>query len=109
MPDAARTVRRVLLIGAHLDGQWVDMSGNAISYRVPQPMELQLLADPDPVQVPLPEFVDYRLERFPIAIRSARADVWIGVVAELRGQERDLAIVRALFQRDVAQLFRESR
>lgn len=100
--------RRVLLVGAHLDGQWVDVEAGAYSYRVHKPMELESPADPKHVAIPLPEFVDYRLERVPIAIRTARAEVWIGVAAGLRNRERDQAIIRALFQRDVAHLFQEA-
>ena len=102
------SIRRVLLVGAHLDGHWVDVP-SMYSYDVPQPLELQLVADPVPVRIPVPDFVRYRLERVPIAIRTARADLWIGVVSDLRGPERDQAIVRALFQRDVAQMFGASR
>lgn len=100
--------RRVLLAGGHLDGQWVDVAEAAYSYRVLKPMELRFFGDPDPAKVPMPEFVDYRLERISIAIRTARADLWIGVADELHSPERDQAIIRVLFQRDVALSFQES-
>ncbi|MFM9616873.1 hypothetical protein ACKI14_02785 [Streptomyces turgidiscabies] len=103
-----RLGRRVLLVGAHLDGQWVDVREGAFSHRVHKPMEIEFSTDPKQTTIPVPEFVDYHLERVPIAIRTARADVWIGVAQDLRGLERDQAIVRALFQRDIAQLFQES-
>lgn len=105
--------RRVLLVGGHLDGQWVDIPQPEFTYRVPKPMDLGVEAwlkqgAQDDISLPMPEFVDYRLERMPIAIRTANAVLWIGVASDLFGPERDKAVVRALFQRDVAQLFREA-
>lgn len=99
--------RRVLLVGSHLDGQWVDSQEGASSYRAYRPFKFEFPADPKQTTIPAPEFVDYRLERVPIAMRSAHAVVWIGISSDLVPGERDLAIVRALFQRDVVQLFRE--
>lgn len=99
--------RRVLLIGAHLDGQWANVQAGAYTYRVPKPVDFSFPADPKLTDLSMPEIVDYRLERLPIAIRSVRAELWVGVASGLFGPERDRAIVRALFQRDVAQLFRE--
>lgn len=105
--------RRVLLVGGHLDGQWVDIPRSEVNYRIPKPMDLTAewrlkQGNQDDVSLPMPEFVDYRLERMPIAIRTANAVLWIGVASDLFGPERDKAVVRALFQRDVAQLFREA-
>lgn len=105
--------RRVLLVGAHLDGTWIDVPEREFTYRAPKPILLgaPTWLDQDDhanVAVPVPEFVEYRLEPLSIAIRTANAVVWIGVDSELFGAERDLAVIRALFQRDVAQLFRGS-
>jgi hypothetical protein len=105
--------RRILLIGGHLDGRWVDVPKPEFTYRAPKPMHLDVAAwlkqgAQADVSVPMLEFVEYRLERMPIAIRTANAVVWIGVASDLFGPERDRAIVRALFQRDVAQLFQEA-
>lgn len=108
MSGVAEWQRRVLLVGGHLDGRWVDLPEGEVSFRTAKPTDFtkRLKQDERP-EVPLPEFVDYRLERVPVAIRTANAVLWIGVVSDMSGPERDLAIVRALFQRDVAQLFGE--
>lgn len=106
-----RPQRRILLIGGHLDGQWADVDAHAITHRALKPITItyqQVTQPADDVSVPMPEFVDYRIERMPIAIRAARADIWIGTAHDLHGPERDLAIVRAIFQRDVAALFKET-
>lgn len=103
--------RRVLLIGGHLDGQWADTAPNAITYRVMRPLTgeyWQLDPKAAGAGIPMPEEVNYRIERMPVAIGHARADIWIGILLELRGPERDLVIVRTLFQRDVAALFKEA-
>lgn len=104
------TDRRVLLIGEHLDGQWIDVEPNEPGRRAMKPMPLDfknLSPDAAGAGIPLPEVVDYRFECMPISIRSARADIWIGVASTLYGPDRDLAIVRAIFQRDIAQHFEE--
>lgn len=105
-----RPQRRVLLIGGHVDGQWADVDPNAITHRVMKPLWNMddALQDASDVTIPMPEFVDYRIERMPIAIHAARADIWIGTLIGLRPPERDLAIVRAIFQRDVAAHFKEA-
>lgn len=111
MSGAAEWKRRVLLVGGHLDGRWVDLPESEVSFRTAKPTDFtDWLKHDERPEVPLPEFavVDYRLERVPVAIRTANAVLWIGVVSDLFGPERDLAIVRALFQRDVAQLFQEA-
>jgi hypothetical protein len=103
--------RHVLLVGEHLDGHWIDAPAGASAHRVMKPMTLdfnQLHREEAGVGFPVSEFVDYRIERMPIAIRSAQADVWIGVASTLYGPDRDLAIVHAIFQRDVAQQFKEA-
>lgn len=109
--DEPRLPRRVLLIGGHLDGQWVDVDPSEITHRVLKPMVLDFRHLPPEAAgagIPMPEFVDYRIERMPIAIRAAHADIWIGTVMDLHGHERDLATARAIFQRDVASLFKEA-
>lgn len=104
-----RTQRRVLLVGGHLDGQWVDVDQRERTHRVFKPMALDyktLTRQAGDVSIPVPEYVDYRIERMPIAIRDARADIWIGTAFDLYGPRLDRAIARALFQRDVAALFK---
>ncbi|MHC3474660.1 hypothetical protein ACYF6T_39025 [Streptomyces sp. 7R007] len=98
MPEAKYV--RVLLCGGHLDGQWVDVPEGASTYRTMKPQPLQLSPDPEPT-VPLPDVVEYRLEPMPIRIRHAGGRLWVGTLGY--GPDRDEAIVRALFQRDVAQ------
>ncbi|MEV0220913.1 hypothetical protein [Streptomyces sp. NPDC050704] len=105
--------RRVLLIGAHLDGTWVELPEHEHAYRVAKPFRIDVAAwakqvEQHDVGIPLPDVVEYRIERIPIAINTASAVVWIGVASGLFGLELDRAVVRALFQRDVAQLFREA-
>lgn len=111
MTEARPNTRPVLLIGEHLNGHWIDVAEDAHSHRVHKPMPLDCRNLPHTAAgagIPLPEFVDYRIEPIPIAIRSARADIWIGVATTLYGPDRDLAIVHALFQRDIAQRFKEA-
>lgn len=107
----SQPTRRVLLIGEHLDGHWVDVPTSAYTQRAAKPFwvkDAALAQTSGDTCIPFPEYVDYRIERMPIAIRSARADIWIGIASTLHGPDRDLAIVRAIFQRDVAQQFKES-
>lgn len=100
----------VLLIGGHLDGQWADVPARDRRHRVMKPMRIHAvsLIDTNDTSIPVPELVDYVLERIPIRIRDAAADLWIATPTTLHGPERDLAIVRAIFQRDVAQQFKET-
>jgi hypothetical protein len=100
MPEAKYV--RVLLCGGHLDGQWVDVPEGVSAYRSMKPQPLSYIREPDTeLTVPLPDVVEYRLEPMPIQIRHAGGRLWIGTIGW--GLERDEAIVRALFQRDVTQ------
>lgn len=98
MPESKN--RRVLLCGGHLEGQWVDVPEGESTYRAVKPMQIALIPEPD-LSIPVPEFDEYRLEPLPIQIRHAGGRLWVGALGW--GRERDEAIVRALFQRDVAQ------
>ena len=100
----------VLLIGGHLDGQWVDVPIDERHYRALKPSRITMTTGfhADDLGIPVPELVDYRLERMPIRIRDVEADLWIATPSTLYGPERDLAVVRAIFQRDVAQQFKEA-
>ena len=104
-PDQDK-LRSVLLICGHLDGQWVNVPRRERCFRAPKPMRLDiaawLKADYEP-NIPILEIVDYRIEPMPIRIRDAGGELWIGTPIDLYGRERDEAIVRAIFQRDVAQ------
>ncbi|MET9081417.1 hypothetical protein ABZX77_05850 [Streptomyces sp. NPDC004237] len=104
MPEERRI--HVLLCGGHLDGQWVDVAEGVSAYRAMKPQPLQLSPDPE-LTVPLPDVVEYRLEPMPIQIRHAGGRLWVGTLGH--GLGRDEAIVRALFQRDVAQQLLGSR
>ncbi|MGW4889620.1 hypothetical protein [Streptomyces murinus] len=94
--------RRVLLCGGHLDGQWVDVAPGVSIYRSLKPQPLYPIPEPGTeLHVPVPDVAEYRLESLPIQIRHAGGRLCVGALGW--GRERDEAIVRALFQRDVAQ------
>lgn len=92
---------RVLLCGGHLDGQWVDVPEGVRSYMAMKPQPVTFVEPDSALTVPLPDPVEYHLEPMPIQIRYAGGRLWVGTIGY--GPERDEAIVRALFQRDVAQ------
>jgi len=93
--------KRVLLCGGHLDGRWVDAPEGAHIHRAVKPQSFTL-AELDPELVVFPDVVEYELEPLPIKIRSAGGGrLWVGAIGF--GPERDETILRALFQRDVAQ------
>ncbi|MFE2469752.1 hypothetical protein [Streptomyces mirabilis] len=99
MPD--QKTKRVLLCGGHLDGQWVEVPASEHTFRAPKPQPLTFFSEPDTaLAVPLPDVAEYRLEPLPIGIGEAGGRLWIGALGW--GWDRDEAIVRALFQRDVA-------
>ncbi|MGW1498959.1 hypothetical protein ACWCQW_10375 [Streptomyces mirabilis] len=97
MPD--QKTKRVLLCGGHLDGQWVEVPASEHTVRALKPQRITFVSEPD-TSFPLPDVVEYRLEPLPIGIGEAGGRLWIGALGW--GWERDKAIVRALFQRDVA-------
>lgn len=98
MAEAKRI--RVLLCGGPFDGRWVDVPEGVSTYRAMKAQPLSLIPSAEPT-VPLPAVVEYQLEPMPIRIRHAGGRLWVGTLGQ--GPDRDETIVRALFQRDVAQ------
>lgn len=90
------TTRRVLFVGGVADGQWHEISAEHSYYRFPLPL--------GPVGVTEPQAYDalrthdYRIER--VVILTGRC-VWVAVF-DIHGADREVAVIRALFQRDVA-------
>lgn len=103
---AEETTRRVLLCGGHMDGRWITLPTreHSVVTAVPQQIDYaQALADPAEPTAPDFERVEYRVELLPLTIRGSSCRVYIGLPTNLHGVARDEAVVRAIFQRDVAQ------
>jgi hypothetical protein len=106
IPVPEEKTRRVLLCGGHMDGQWVTMPAREYTFRAvrPQPLGLpSVLAGGDDAFDPLPlDVAEWHLDQLGFSMRTD-ARLWIGVLTTLYGRHRDEAILRAIFQRDVAQ------
>lgn len=105
MPDEIPEpkTKRVLLCGGHLDGEWIDVPDGLRTYRVLKHAPITLVSTDAPPDLSDSQLeVVYELEPMPIRIYGAGGGpLWVGAVGWGPGSAE--AILRALFQRDVAQ------
>lgn len=103
---AEETTRRVLLCGGHMDGRWITLPVREHSVVTALPGRIDYAGALSDTQERVPpgfERVEYRVELLPLTIRSSACRVYIGLPSNLYGAARDEAVIRAIFQRDVAQ------
>lgn len=83
----------VLFVGGAADGRWIAVPANAGLFRVPVPARPTTdLAGPSF------EVHDYHVDRFMVFGRTVR----VAMLSSLGSADREDAVIKALFQRDVA-------
>lgn len=101
---------KILLIGGPRDGQWHEVEEDSLEpIRFPRPFDISKALEPDNdiLDVGL-AFDSYYQERYPIGVMGLTADMRVAFHSELRyGPDRAMSLVKAMFQRDVAALFKE--
>lgn len=103
--------KRVLAVGGSRHGQWMDVDDKAWVWRVAkpsQPLSIADIQDPTSLSVEVPDLHEtYYIERMPIAMEDFRCVVLCGIDSGLFGNARTRAVISAIFQRDIAEQFRE--
>lgn len=100
MVGAVSKPKMVLMIGGPADGRWMVTDGNDIIVAEPPSLEWTALSA-DPLRA-----IDFRRVQYRVQSCSMFGHALDVAIAEMEfrsSQDRDQAIVRALFQRDVAE------
>lgn len=98
-------MKRVLLVGGQRHGEWVQVEDNAWTFRVMRENRPIWDYNPESVEVPFEQDV-YHLEKVPIDFQGVRAVIPTMILSGLFGTEKSLKVIQAIFQRDIAELFR---
>jgi hypothetical protein len=102
-------MRRVLLVGGSRHGQWMEVDRRAWNVKVPKPAPIPSFASEDYTTIDYLDYTEiYNIERVPIQFEGLRCVVEAGIWSDLYGIERSKAVVAAIFQRDIAEQFKES-
>lgn len=101
-------MKRVLLVGGSSHGKWMDVDRREWNVRIPKPVSVSTLAAGYDTTDLLDYTEIYHIERVPIQFEGMRCVIEAGIWSELYGIERTKAIIAALFQRDIAEQFRET-
>ena len=101
-------MKRVLLVGGSRHGQWMNVDRRDWTVRIPKPVPISALAAGYDTTDILDYTEVYTIERVPIQFEGMRCVVEAGIWSDLYGIERSKAVVAAIFQRDIAEQFKES-
>lgn len=101
-------MRRVLLVGGSSHGKWMEVDRRDWTVRIPKPIPISALAAGYDTTDILDYTEVYSIERIPIQFEGMRCVIEAGIWSELYGIERTKAIIAAMFQRDIAEQFKES-
>lgn len=99
-------MKRILLVGGTRHGQWMNVDRKLWNVRVPvaNPVDIYSLDTGIPFETEV-----YIIERVPISFSLLNSVVECGIHDSLpfASVEKDRAIVSAIFQRDIADTFKE--
>lgn len=98
-------MKRVLLVGGSRHGEWVQVEDNAWTFRVMREEPFPRVYDPESIEVQFEQDV-YHLEKTPIDMQGVRAVIPTMILSGLYGTEKALKVIQAIFQRDVAEMFK---
>lgn len=97
--------KRILLVGGTRHGQWMDVERRSWNVKIPKanPVNIFSMEDTDF------GYEIYTIEKVPISFSTLTSVVECGIHEDLpfASTEKDRAIVSAIFQRDIAQTFKE--